>query len=402
MFGKELRQTAFTYLDPEVTPLNHGSYGLPPDIVVEAFKKGIERDLLHPDNYAANHLEKDYLNCIKTVAEIVKCDYRDLAIVDNATSGVNTVVRSMKWNKGDKILATSMIYPSCDNVLRFLHDTWGVEIVKIEVLVEDGHELMLQKFEAELKTGNIKLCLFDVVTSMPAYLFPYIQLVEMCKKYLVLSLVDGAHAVGLIDLDLGFLQPDYFVSNLHKWYYVPRGAALLFVNEKHHVSIQPMPVSNTYLKDDGDDTLIKKFTFVGSNNYARYGCVAVAKQFRESLGGEEAIRNYAISLRDKVCDWLCDRWGTRVLPGEKLMMANIVLPDFLKYEITPENIKWITQTAGSRKQFFQIKCSNGVQFLRLSFQAYNYFEEYVTGIEFLEKLIEELQIKNKQDLRNKL
>lgn len=213
-FGKKYR-SQFP-ISTSVVPINHGSYGLPPNVVVEEFTRSMANDLLFPDKYMQVTQLQEYTNAIKQVSGIVGTSYTNLAIITNATSGINIVFRSMKWRKGDKVVITSVVYDSCEHVLQFMKELYGIEIIKVELDLEKGDSYMLEQFEQQFSKG-VSVCMFDMVSSMPAYLFPFQQLTKLCKKYGVVSVIDAAHGVGLVPFAIDLFKPDYLVSNLHKW-----------------------------------------------------------------------------------------------------------------------------------------------------------------------------------------
>lgn len=330
MFGKEIREKYFTLLNPKVNPINHGSYGLTPTPVFDTFVDSMKEDLQHPDKYMSETEPKEYLEGLMTIGEVINSDYRNLALIDNATTGINVIYRSMKWEKGDKVLVTSVVYDSCEHVLEYMAQMFGIELIKLNVDIEVPEQELVDSFENVFKTQDIKLVMFDLVSSMPAFLFPYKQLLELTKKYNVISVIDGAHGVGMFPIDFLTFKPDFFTSNLHKWYYVPRPCAILYVDPKFHGSIQPFPISHVFIDYEGENTLIKKFYFLASKNYAYYNCVKSAKGFREMIGGDEKIWEYCQDLKHKVTNYLIERWDTKALSQHQpLQMVNIVLPEKL-------------------------------------------------------------------------
>lgn len=399
-FGREVREKYFTLLDSRVTPINHGSYGLTPTPVFETFVESMKNDYKHPDKYMFETEPVEYLSAIHNVSQIVNCDYKNLAIIDNATSGINIIYRSMKWKAGDKVLVTSVVYDSCEHVLEFMRQLHGIEIIKLNVDIEASETDIVHSFEQifreNLDDGNgIKLCMFDLVSSMPAFLFPYKQLVTLCRKYNVMSVIDGAHGIGLIPLDLQELNPDFFVSNLHKWYYVPRPCALLYVASKHHESIQPFPISHVFIGDEGANTLIKKFYFLATKNYAYFNCVKSAREFRDKLGGDVKIWNYCHSLKHQVTDYLVRKWGTKALSAHQpLQMVNIVMPDNLR--LTSAEVDKVRHLAIMSHHYFQIGSYKSYCLLRLSFQVYNEFDDYIKAIDMLESLIVQIKASNQE------
>lgn len=385
-FGKQLK-SEFP-LAPGALPLNHGSKGLPPNVVYKKFLDTIEEDMYFPDKFYFESQSKYYDEAVQELAGIVGTSYKNLAIIKNATSGVNVALNSINWSKGDKVLMSSASYGSCKNAVLYLSEKYGLEVIELDLDLQKGDEYILQQYEAALKTG-VKLCLYDMASSIPAYMFPYLELTKLCKKYNTISLNDGAHGIGLEPLSLDDYKPDFYVSNLHKWYFVPRGTSFLYVDPKFHKSVQPSPISSVSPSDDDDEIFYKRFKNGASDNLATLCCVKPAKQFRESLGGDDKIWSYTKDLRDDVNKWLCDRWETELYGNVCNQMSNIVVP--LKFLFSAD------QLLDLRSELFKSHCSmflciyKGNCIVRLSFQVYNEFEDYVKAIEILERAIQSLK-----------
>lgn len=322
-FGKKFRDKYFPNLDKEAYPLNHGSYGLTPQPVHEEYIRTISKEAEYPDRYIRYDLPDKYVGALKSVGEFVNCDYRDLALVDNATTGINTVLRSFPFEKGDKVLMMSTVYGSCGNTVKFLQEYKGIEYQVVEINYPIKDDEIVDKIEEIFKTQLVKMCMFDTVSSMPGIRFPFEKMVKLCKKYQVISLVDGAHCIGLIPFNLGELQPDFFVSNLHKWLFVPRGCAMLYVDTKYHDKVQTLPISHSYTSDN----LVDKFAFIGSKNYASIACIESAIEFRKGVcGGERAIYEYCLGLSEQVAKRVKEIWGDVEVLGVSGALVTVEVP----------------------------------------------------------------------------
>ena len=97
--------------------------------------------------------------------------------------------------------------------------------------------------EATLPAGA-SLAVFDAVTSNSAVTLPLERIIQLCKLRGVPVLVDGAHALGQLPLDIGALGADYFVTNCHKWLGGARGSALLWVARARQAGVRPLVVSH--------------------------------------------------------------------------------------------------------------------------------------------------------------
>lgn len=145
----------------------------------------------------------------------------------------------MRWQKGDHILYFShAIYGACDSTLLFVRDHYGITLVPIEFFLPQTHEEMLRIAretieEAKQKLGDngiIRLGLMDAICSMPGVTLPWERLCSLFKEYNILSLVDAAHLIGHESIDLKKADPDFWVSNVHKWCFAPRSVSVLYVS----------------------------------------------------------------------------------------------------------------------------------------------------------------------------
>lgn len=412
-FGHELRKKYFTRLAPEVIPVNHGSYGLTPAPIHDKFIAALNHDHEFPDRYARFELKSEYIELLKALGTFLNTDYRNLAIVDNATTGVNTVLRSYPFKQGDKIVVASTGYDSCVRTLEFLRARVGVEIITVDINYPVEDDEIIEKYRAVFEKSRPQLALFDTVTSIPGVRFPFEKLVALCREFDVISLIDGAHSIGLIEIDLAKLKPDVYTSNLHKWLYVPRGCAVLYADPRIQGKIHTMPISFSYLDEDAElqldpedikNRFIDKFSFVGSKTYAQISCIVPAIEFRKFIGGEKAIANYCHELCLKVGQEITENvWpGTHILENESksltTAMINIEVPiDKFAKDVGSKGLD-VTDISEVKKcvdaiqyhlaykdnTYVQLFVHHGKFCCRFSCQIYNELEDYVNASKFLE------------------
>lgn len=306
-FGHQFRQTHFGHIPSNATPVNHGSYGLVPTEVLNAYKKSFDQDNAFPDWFFKLDQHTQYNRALEAVSNILNSPVENLAFVENDTTGINAILRSLPFKKGDKIAMASTTYGACANTVRFLQEYIGTETVVVDIEYPAEDKDVVAAFESMFRKHNIRLAMFDTVVSMPGVRVPWEELVHVCRRHGVLSMVDGAHGIGLIDIDLASTKPDFFCSNLHKWLFVPRGCAVLYVDEKHHLDIQTLPISHSYVPRDADlsdkerkSLMLHKFAFTGLKCFAAVDSILAAIEFRNHVcGGEAAINAYCWELARK-------------------------------------------------------------------------------------------------------
>jgi selenocysteine lyase/cysteine desulfurase len=215
-FGRPMRDAHFLF-DPRNTNVNHGSFGAFPRSVRDALRSFQDALEANPDAFLRYEFPPLLDKSRETIAKMVKVDADELVLIPNATSGVNTVLRNLKYKVGDKILYFSTLYGACEKTIDHIAETTAAEIIRLELRYPVSDEELLAKFRAAVATdGSVRVAIFDTITSLPGTRMPFEGLVDLCRKMGVLSLVDGAHGIGHLPLDLGKLDADFFVSNCHK------------------------------------------------------------------------------------------------------------------------------------------------------------------------------------------
>lgn len=407
-FGHEFKKKHFPLSDNSFNPVNHGSFGLPPQCVVDKFYQEICRDLASPDTYILKNEPSEYVDTLKAVAKFLNCSYQRLAFVDNATTAVNTVLRSYPFKKGDKIAMPTTTYGACANTVRFLEQTIGIEVVVIDLVYPLSDADVVNAFKKAFDANNVKLALFDAVVSMPAVKMPFKELVSLCKEYGVLSLIDGAHSVGLIPVDFGDFEPDYFVSNLHKWLGVPRANAVMYVDPKHFRTIQSLPIRNLYLSlelstEELDNLLVLKFMFTKSKCFASVATIKEALRFRsEECGGEDAIRDYCFGLAREVGGLAEEKWpGLVVIENDDNTLTTAMVTAYVPFENYSKTfdvsngdmlkafLKFATDfQLDTFKTYVPFATHGGKMILRFSCQVYNELSDYEYAIESARQTVE--------------
>jgi selenocysteine lyase/cysteine desulfurase len=141
-----------------------------------------------------------------------------LVIVPNATIGINTVLRNFTFKDGDKIVYLSPVYGAIEKTVQYLSESTPVTAVEFEITLPISDDELAEGFQAVLHEHgpSVKFAIFDTIVSMPGIKLPYERLTKICRENGVFSLIDGAHGIGYIPLDLNSFQPDFLVTNCHK------------------------------------------------------------------------------------------------------------------------------------------------------------------------------------------
>ncbi|KAI5451918.1 hypothetical protein NCC49_001219 [Naganishia albida] len=397
-FGKGLLQ--YWKFDPDYINLNHGSYGSPPIPVINAMRAISDECERCPDLF----MRRTYLPLMdkvrKRLAGMVGADVEDCVLVGNATVGVNTVVWNIDWKKGDVIVAYSTTYGAVKQTLKYICDKHeGVECVEIPLNFPETHDQIVQKTENVLKKygpgseQRVRMVVIDSIASNPGVIMPWERIVQLCKEYDALSLVDAAHHLGQLPVDLSKVQPDFWVSNCHKWLMSHRGCALFYVAKNRQPLIRSsLPTSHLYESEKypatGQWVFAKQWEWVGTQDWAPVLSIPAALDFRDFLGGEERITEYCHNLAVAGGRKAAEILGTAVVETDKgeltANMVNVRLPALsASSDNSTENkeellrqYEFLLDQMFKAKVFAAVYWHNGSWMARFSAQVWNELDDY--------------------------
>lgn len=336
MFGRHL--LADFDLEEGFVSLNHGSFGTRPKVVRDAVYKWHAKIEARPDQFMKIDFSTELYKVRQRLAKLVNVDPDEIAPVQNATTGVNAVLRSLVFQPGEGILHFSTIYGSCGNTAEWVsdHSEGRVFTREVHVTYPASPESIISSFEAALQEGAIKVAIFDLIVSLPGIKMPWVELVALCRKYNVLSLVDGAHSIGAVHLDLHAADPDFFVTNCHKWLHCMRAVAILYVPFRNQHLVHSLPTGHGYIPRkrsaavsaaSAKSQFTTEFEFSGTVDFAPFLVITDALKYRESIGGEDAIIAYCTNLATEGGQVVARILQTEVLSNyEAICMTNIRLP----------------------------------------------------------------------------
>ncbi len=271
-------------LDPSVTFLNHGSYGACPRPVFEEY----QRWQLELERQPVEFLGRRYYDLLAesraALGHYLGVDGDDLVYTDNATMGVNIVLRSLDLKPGDEIVTTDHEYGACDLAWQFLHEQNGVVIHRapITLPVSSKDEIVQSIFRRV--TERTKVIYLSHITSGSALIFPVEEICGKAREAGILTLIDGAHVPGQIPLDLTEIGADIYTGNCHKWLCAPKGSGFLHVRPEHQAWMESMIVSWGW--GEGHEThraasqFISRNQWQGTGGYAAYLTVPTAIAFQ--------------------------------------------------------------------------------------------------------------------------
>ncbi|MEO8625571.1 MAG: aminotransferase class V-fold PLP-dependent enzyme [Candidatus Limnocylindrales bacterium] len=291
-------------LDPDVTYLNHGSFGACPWPVLRVQDEWRTRMERQPVRFHDVELAGHLAGARMRLAEFLHADPADLAFVTNATTGVNTVLASLEFQPGDEILATDHEYNACLNAARRVAARYGAQVlVAASPFPTRGPDEMAQAL-LDRVTPRTRLILISHVTSPTGIVLPVEQVAAAARERGIDTLVDGAHAPGMLPLDIDALGAAYYTGNCHKWLCAPKGAGFLHVRRERQALIHPLVTSHGANQPRGAESLFRvEFDWTGTADPTAYLSIPAALDFMGGLtdGGwpEVMARNHTLALEGR-------------------------------------------------------------------------------------------------------
>jgi isopenicillin-N epimerase len=325
-------------LDPEITFLNHGSFGACPSPVLDAQRRIREQMERQPVRFLTRDAPLLLAEAREALGQFIGASPEGLAFVSNATTALNAVLRSLSLAAGDELLVTDHEYNASRNALEYVAARHGARVVVISIPFPIASADPI--FDAVLRsvTAKTRLALLDHVTSQTALVLPIGELIGELEARGVPVLIDGAHAPGMLDLDVDALAPSYYTGNCHKWMCAPKGAGFLWVRENRREGVRPAIISHgANAPVPRSERFRAEFDWMGTTDPSAALVVPDAIRFLGALlpGGWDELRtrNHALALEGRRL--LADALEVEVpCPDEMIgSMAAIALPASSRFPI---------------------------------------------------------------------
>jgi hercynylcysteine S-oxide lyase len=331
-----------------------GSFGSYPIAIRNKYRELQEQTEAEPDPFI-RYLYPNLLDeSREAIAKVLNVPVSTVVYVPNATTAVSTVLQNLVWNPDgkDEIFYFNTVYGACGKAVDYTCEASQdlVQARRIDITYPIEDSVLISKFVNAIHDSRAaghrpRVAVFDTVSSLPGVRMPFEALTSTCREESILSLIDGAHGIGHLDLDLSALNPDFFISNLHKWLFVPRGCAIFYVPSRNQCLIRStLPTSHGFMPRDPQSVFVNplpsndkspfvaNFEYVGTLDNAPYICVPEAiKWRREACGGEDAIRKYCQELVMEGSRKIAAILGTEIMDNEtrtltQCCMVNVRLP----------------------------------------------------------------------------
>ncbi len=375
----------FWTLDPAVRFLNHGSFGACPIPVLEHQARLRARMERQPVQFLARDLEGLLDTARADLAGFLGADPHDVVFVPNATTGVNTVVRSLRLTPDDEILATDHAYRACRNAVDFAAAWAGASVAVAHVPFPlDAPERVVEAV-LERVTPRTRLAVVDHVTSETGLVLPVERIVRELAGRGIDTLVDGAHAAGMLPLDVPRIGAAYYTGNCHKWLCAPKGAAFLYVRRDLQPQVRPVVISHGATSPRTDRARFQlEFGWTGTMDPTAPLCVGPAIRFLDGLfpGGFAELRRRNRERALVARDVLCRALGIEPPAPDEMIGSLVAVPLPPSRSTAERSIMELDPLQSELYERYRIETpvfpwpAPPERTLRVSSQAYNRDEEY--------------------------
>ena len=353
-------------LDPDVVYLNHGAFGACPRSVFDLYQEWQRELERQPVDLFERRLRHELAAVRDVLGDYVGAPPDDLALVLNATAGLNAALRSLPFEPGDEILTTEHEYGAVQLLLAFVADRTGAHVVHAAGI--DADTIWASA------SSRTRVLVASHVTSPTALVLPVEELCRRAREAGVISVIDGAHAPGHVPLDLEQLGADFYAGNCHKWLCAPKGAGFLYVRPERQPLVEPLVIGWGYdasafaLAHDWESTF----------DPAAYLAVPAAIAFVREHGRDDECREL---LRLGVQQFAEAGFET-IAPGQPLQMAAFQLPTCDPDEVQ----RRLLEEFGVE---VPVRAWNGRHLIRVSIAPYNEQSDLDLLVEALAKVIAE-------------
>ncbi len=305
-------------LDRSYSFLNHGSFGSVPFEVLEAQRILRMEIEARPIEMLGRKMDGLMAQASACVARFVGVAPERFGFVANATDGVNAVLRSVRWERGDEVIVLDHVYNAMRQSLRRLEHESGVVLREAVVTLPLRSSRAFVDAVVQEITPRTKMLLIDHITSPTALIVPVAEIGAIAAARGIFMLIDGAHAPGSIDLNIDRIPCDAYTANLHKWCCAPKGCA--FVTASEHFASQLRPLATSHRYGEG---LTREFAWQGTRDMSPFLTAPAALRFFDRFGWD-AVRAHNHALAVWTQQFLTQAWGVEPLcPLDGSMLASM-------------------------------------------------------------------------------
>ena len=353
-------------LDPDITFLNHGSYGACSKPVFKEYQDWQKKLEDQPVQFMTNQVYSAMEKSRESMSQFVECDEEELVFFQNPTTAVTNVIYNLDLKPGDEVLMSNHEYGALVRAWKMWGEKTGVNIIQQDISMPlTTKKNFIENFWTGV-TDQTKVIFLSHITSSTALIFPIEKIIKLAKEQNILTIIDGAHVPAHIPLNIHELGCDFYTGACHKWLCAPKGSSFLFVKKEHQDWVKPVVVS---WGKDGDDPspseFIQNFQWQGTRDMSAFLTIPTAINFYN-----KEIRPYQAACKKIIQDTYSE--FSSVLNTEPISTGKEWLAQLVAHSL-PKNIP--SNLKKGLWEEYQIEIPvfewNGQEFVRVSIQVYN-------------------------------
>ena len=353
-------------LDPDITFLNHGSYGACSKPVFKEYQDWQKKLEDQPVQFMTNQVYSAMEKSRESMSQFVECDEEELVFFQNPTTAVTNVIYNLDLKPGDEVLMSNHEYGALVRAWKMWGEKTGVNIIQQDISMPvTTEENFIENFWTGV-TDQTKVIFLSHITSSTALIFPIEKIIKLAKEQNILTIIDGAHVPAHIPLNIHELGCDFYTGACHKWLCAPKGSSFLFVKKEHQDWVKPVVVS---WGKDGDDPspseFIQNFQWQGTRDMSAFLTIPTAINFYI-----KEIRPYQESCKKIIQDTYSE--FPSVLNTEPISAGREWLAQLVAHPL-PKNIPSNLKKRLWKEYQIEIPVFewSGQEFVRVSIQVYN-------------------------------
>jgi isopenicillin-N epimerase len=268
-------------LDSEIIFLNHGSFGACPIPVFETYQNWQRQLERQPVEFLGRRIQELMAAARRRLGEFLGANADDLVYFTNPTSAINMVARNLPLKAGDEILTSDHEYGAMDRTWNFICRQRGASYVRQPIcLPVVSADQFIENFWSGVNPRT-RVIFLSHITSPTSLIFPLAEICRRARQAGILTVIDGAHAPGQIDLNLTELDADLYAGACHKWMMAPKGAAFLYARRSIQHLLDPLVVSWGYESEQpGPSRFIDYHEWQGTRDPSAFLSVPAAIDFQ--------------------------------------------------------------------------------------------------------------------------
>ena len=354
-------------LEKNIIYLNHGSFGACPKPVFKNYQNWQRLLESQPVQFLSHDIYKYLEESRIHLSNLISCDSDDIIFVPNPTTAINTIIRSLMIDKNYEVLTSNHEYGAMIRAWEWFSKNKGYTLTQKHLRIPfTTTNNFVDDFWSAV-TNNTKIIFISHITSPTAIIFPIEEICQQARNKSIMTIIDGAHVPGHIQLDISTLDPDIYIGACHKWLSAPKGSSFMYVKKDIQDIIDPLIISWGKDVDPSPSSFINENQYQGTRDFSSFLSVPAAINFQRDNDWEivkarcrDLTKKTLISLQnilksDLLCpvndSWLAQMASIQIPVNDSLKMKNELLK---KYNIEIPIFEW-----------------DGKKMLRFSFNAYN-------------------------------